>query len=605
MSGYKIENNTFIDSQVGVFIGGGRRNLVANNTMRHCDTAVHFDQRGHGCYRVSCFPNCPGNCDASTVWGCAGLSPNSCDNPHAGVGNVTTAANGSVLHLGPIKRQFVTPPWSTRFPELGTVLESGPMVEQLGDPILNRIVDNVVCGCTNFLPPICSPSGESCTNDIKTKWMGEVQRNMVQANCSSARAIKSDDANDVSVSATHTWNSPPVRIPSNSTTDAPLLGNGELGVAHGGDLASRNLTFFLGANSFWSAPTGGISQCGFRDADMLFMHQLGAGGGVRQLGGLTLQVGQWTAAERGSYHAHQAVENATVYQTHTRSDGVRLHLTSHVVADEDTILINVSWTGSGKVLVDQDLEMVLWTRGGCHYGSHGCNRTSQFPPLTGGPTKPSLITDSSSFTACTFPTRAGALPAGGYVSRASGLNFQQTRGFNVSTLSVAMRMLLANGSEPQLDTSVIDSNSQTGSDAVRIKLRLVRGKDGQMPAFTLVLAMRNGNDAGLKKPTGFDDRAIHLATTRLQELSTPQSLLPLLHSSYDWWRTFWSQSSVSFGTSSELGARLEAFYRGSSFLLAASSRTGEVAPGLYGPWITTDHPMWGGDFHVSDIFMYE
>ena len=49
MSDYQVIGNTFIDCQVGMFIGGGTRNVVANNTMRHCDTAVHFDQRGHNC----------------------------------------------------------------------------------------------------------------------------------------------------------------------------------------------------------------------------------------------------------------------------------------------------------------------------------------------------------------------------------------------------------------------------------------------------------------------------------------------------------------------------------------------------------------------------
>jgi hypothetical protein len=407
--------------------------------------------------------------------------------------------------------------------------------------------------------------------------------------------LKHDDDESTSY---HIWTSPPVRIPSNSTTDAPLLGNGELGVAHGGDLASRNLTFFLGANSFWSAPTGGISQCGFRDADMLFMNKLGAGGGVRQLGGLTLQVADWTPAPSGSFRAQQALDNATVYQTHTRSDGASLTLASHVLAMEDAVLIDIQTKLPHGALPTVEIEMVLWTRGGCHYGSSHCNRTSHFPPLTGGPTEPSVITDSSSFTACTFPTQAGVLPAGGYVSRSAGLNFQQTRGFNVSTLAVGLRVVLGNGSQPRLETTVIDSNSQTGSDAVRIKFKLVRGQGGQMPALALVLAMRNSRDADQEKPLGFDSRAIQLATTRLKQLSSPKSLQPLLDSSYNWWRAFWNTSSVSFTTHSELGARLEAFYRGSSFLLAASSRSGQVAPGLFGPWITTDHPLWGGDYHM-------
>ena len=80
------------------------------------------------------------------------------------------------------------------------------------------------------------------------------------------------------------------------------------------------------ANSFWSAPVGGISQCGFRDADELFMNKLGVGGGVRQLGGLTLQAAGWRPAASGRYRAEQALGNATVYQTHVRSDGAKLLL---------------------------------------------------------------------------------------------------------------------------------------------------------------------------------------------------------------------------------------------------------------------------------------
>ena len=53
------------------------------------------------------------------------------------------------------------------------------------------------------------------------------------------------DEDSAAAAGPHVWTSPPVRIPSNMTTDAPLLGNGELGVAHGGDLASGNLTFFF------------------------------------------------------------------------------------------------------------------------------------------------------------------------------------------------------------------------------------------------------------------------------------------------------------------------------------------------------------------------
>ena len=192
MSDYEVIGNTFIDCQVGMFIGGGQRNVVANNTMHHCDTAVHFDQRGHNCYNVSCFPSCPGNCDASTIWGCAGLPSDLCDDPDGGVGNVTVAANGTVLRLGPIKRRYTTPPWSTVFPGVGQLLDAG-MASQLGDPLLNRIVGNVACGCGTFLPATCSSSGASCAADIQDRWMGEVRDNTVHANCSQERGASGGD----------------------------------------------------------------------------------------------------------------------------------------------------------------------------------------------------------------------------------------------------------------------------------------------------------------------------------------------------------------------------------------------------------------------------
>jgi hypothetical protein len=37
-------------------------------------------------------------------------------------------------------------------------------------------------------------------------------------------------------------------------------------------------------------------------------------------------------------------------------------------------------------------------------------------------------------------------------------------------------------------------------------------------------------------------------------------------------------------------------------VLASASRPGKVAPGLYGPWVTCDHMLWGDDFHLNYNF---
>ncbi len=61
-----------------------------------------------------------------------------------------------------------------------------------------------------------------------------------------------------------------------------------------------------------------------------------------------------------------------------------------------------------------------------------------------------------------------------------------------------------------------------------------------------------------------------------------------------WWNDFWSKSSVEFGD-----PVLEKFYYGSHYIMACCSRPGEVAPGLYGNWITTDSSTWWGDYHLN------
>ena len=44
---------------------------------------------------------------------------------------------------------------------------------------------------------------------------------------------------------------------------------------------------------------------------------------------------------------------------------------------------------------------------------------------------------------------------------------------------------------------------------------------------------------------------------------------------------------------------IEKFWYGSNYLLACCCKTGKFAPGLFGSWVTTDEPNWGGDYHLN------
>lgn len=56
MSGYVVKNNTFINCQVGILLGGGRKSLLADNHFVDVDLAVDMDNRGMNWEASSCQP---------------------------------------------------------------------------------------------------------------------------------------------------------------------------------------------------------------------------------------------------------------------------------------------------------------------------------------------------------------------------------------------------------------------------------------------------------------------------------------------------------------------------------------------------------------------
>jgi hypothetical protein len=84
-----------------------------------------------------------------------------------------------------------------------------------------------------------------------------------------------------------------------------------------------------------------------------------------------------------------------------------------------------------------------------------------------------------------------------------------------------------------------------------------------------------------------------MAEVRAGEMTVPK-IERILGLHREWWRNYWSQSFVQIGD-----PVLEKFYYASQYITASASRTGKVAPGLYGPWVTTDHPSWNGDYTLD------
>lgn len=143
MSGWNIINNSFIDCQVGSFIGGGRRNKVINNYYEHCDTAQHIDNRGMHWQKDSC--DCSEICKPLT---CA------CD-PGGAEWMVTKSPAAAE--------------WSQRFPEMTTIRH-----DHLCIPVHNEIMNNTYCKCGRFI--------DASSKDT-TSWLTVVKNNVEVTSC--------------------------------------------------------------------------------------------------------------------------------------------------------------------------------------------------------------------------------------------------------------------------------------------------------------------------------------------------------------------------------------------------------------------------------------
>ncbi|MEZ5373431.1 MAG: hypothetical protein R2704_11975 [Microthrixaceae bacterium] len=61
-----------------------------------------------------------------------------------------------------------------------------------------------------------------------------------------------------------------------------------------------------------------------------------------------------------------------------------------------------------------------------------------------------------------------------------------------------------------------------------------------------------------------------------------------------WWEDYWNRSVVETNLDD-----LDRFYWMSTYVAGATSRNPDFPPGIFGTWVTTDAPMWSGDYHLN------
>eukprot|EP00051_Salpingoeca_urceolata_P007782 m.100454 g.100454 ORF g.100454 m.100454 type:complete len:1120 (-) comp15400_c0_seq2:5-3364(-) len=123
------------------------------------------------------------------------------------------------------------------------------------------------------------------------------------------------------------WSNPPNHCPSRMVTDAPLLGNGDMGAALCG-FEAGGLTYFLGKMDFWTQTSGPNARADIRH---LFAHVAA--------GHVTLKWANETATLT-DMAAHQVLRTATV-KASAAYNGATLQVSSIVGAEENLLLVRV------------------------------------------------------------------------------------------------------------------------------------------------------------------------------------------------------------------------------------------------------------------------
>ncbi|MGC7136689.1 discoidin domain-containing protein [Listeria ivanovii] len=236
---------------------------------------------------------------------------------------------------------------------------------------------------------------------------------------------------------------------------------------------------------------------------------------------------------------------------------------------ENNIMVT---TVESKAKTDQAIEINPWAK----------NTVAYQTPANGDNTKASKPETT---------TKSGVSGDVTWVSRRSNINDdivtpkgktkqeKYQAGF-MSEFAIATKILGGKGS--------VDAEDNTG----KIYTVLPAGKK-----ITIVSAINTVGDQKIDAPNGKDGKAVQGAVKSLESFNTETSIAKERQKTLDWWKNYYLQSYVDTGNT-----KLNKTYYGSQYIFGSATRAGKTAPGLYGPWITTDQANWQGDYHLNYNF---
>ena len=152
MSAWVVENNSFVDCQIAMFVGGGRRNLFLNNQCERCGTVFYINNQGMF-----------GNFDNPTV-NCTTISP-----PFE-----TTCSTGAAEWM--TTHAPASEVWVTTWPEMRSIRS-----DYLGYPAHTELINSTYCCAKDA--DICELLSSNTDMEQVESWKVNIEGNVRDDDC--------------------------------------------------------------------------------------------------------------------------------------------------------------------------------------------------------------------------------------------------------------------------------------------------------------------------------------------------------------------------------------------------------------------------------------
>lgn len=432
------------------------------------------------------------------------------------------------------------------------------------------------------------------------------------------------------------FSAPPRSVPTSGMPDGPLLGNGDVGVALSGPPEVQ--AFYVGKNDFWTSTPGNAKVITVGRVELEIPALQGAS--YRQEQDMALAEVRGTFAKGGlTIHTRSRVDaNANLLVTELRSEGaqpvavaVRLFCGAEDVAPSrvadggNPATVGRELHGGGRWYFDGDIADVVITNSILSGKS------------AGGPVKPEHFDGKSTWREMSAPKMdksvsvaawvkiAGARDDANYIVSKGEWNHAYSFGLSNGRLRWAINGTFVQTEQPlEKDKWLYVAGTFDGKKMCAYVNGELKASLGGAGGTSDGWCMRKADKTAAGREVAMVSRAMDADGTEFElKPGRPVTVVTAILSDLDakdflpaakklvadvnladaekqhrqWWTDFWSRSFIEIPDK-----EIEKRWYAALYVMGCCSRVGKVAPGLWGNWLTTDHPNWQGDFHLNYNF---